>query len=355
MRILFVFNHPAPYKVNLLNELSIYHKIDVIFERKKNSNRPKDFYYKEEYHFNQKFIKGLPFGDENIFSLELKTFIKNNHKNYDLIIMNGYSTLAEIIAIKYMIKNKIPYALYINGGVIKKDSKPKLKFKRKLISNAFCYFSPSKKADEYLIHYGASPKDIHHYVYSTIYKEEIYYGNNKKHISSINEMNFVTFGQFISRKNNMQLLEISKQFGLKLTLIGSGVEEQKYRDYINDNNISHLVSIKPFLKHSDLLKELRNYDCFITLSKEDIYGHMINEALSQGLPTICSNKIVSAYKLINKESGIMVNIDSNLDIESALNYIFNNYENFKCQSISEQNTIEAMIESHLTILKEMEK
>ena len=55
MRILFVFNHPAPYKINLLNAIAKEHDLDVIFERTSNSNRPKDFYYKNEYNFNYKF------------------------------------------------------------------------------------------------------------------------------------------------------------------------------------------------------------------------------------------------------------------------------------------------------------
>ncbi|MCH5180026.1 MAG: glycosyltransferase [Erysipelotrichales bacterium] len=355
MRILFVFNHPAPYKINLLNELSVYHEIDVIFERKKNSNRPNNFYYNENYLFNHRFIKGITFGEENCLSFELKNIIKKTHNNYDLIIMNGYSTIAEIVAIKYMIKHHIPYSLYINGGIIKNDTSLKLKLKRKLISNASYYFSPSSKADEYLVHYGAKPELIKHYVYSTIYKNEIYASDEKRKINTINDINFVTFGQFIPRKNNIQVLELCKQYNLKLTLIGSGVEEDKYRTFIKQNNLENSITIKPFLKHPELLKELRKYDCFITLSKEDIYGHMINEALSQGLPTICSNKIISAYKLINEQTGIMVDITNEQEIKSALSYIINNYEKFKCQNMSEQNTIEKMIESHLTILKEMEK
>ena len=34
--------------------------------------------------------------------------------------MNGYSTIAEMIAIKYLKKKHINYCFYINGGIIKK-------------------------------------------------------------------------------------------------------------------------------------------------------------------------------------------------------------------------------------------
>ena len=43
--------------------------------------------------------------------------------------MNGYSTIAEMKAIHYMIKHNIPYVLQINGGVIRKDKSWKKKLK----------------------------------------------------------------------------------------------------------------------------------------------------------------------------------------------------------------------------------
>ncbi len=355
MKILFVFNHPAPYKVNLLNELSAYHQWDVIFERRKNSNRPKDFYYKECFLFNCFFIKGLPIGEENCFSFGIKNYIKKHHQEYDLIIMNGFSTFAEMFAIHYMIKHHIPYVLYINGGIPKKDSKLKYNLKKYFISNAFCYFSPSIKSDEYLLYYGANKETIFHYIYSTIYSNEVSSRKTNRKISKISDLHFVTFGQFIARKNNMQLLELSKKYNFPLTLIGSGQEEKKYKQFIKKYNLESLIVIKPFLRHNELLKELRNYDCFISLSRKDIYGHMINEVLSQGLPVICSNKIVSAHKLINKNTGVMVNINNSSEIENALNYLVKNFYNFNCQNIANQNTIEDMIASHLSILKELEK
>ena len=44
MKVLIVFNHPAPYKVKLFNEIDKYMDLDVIFERTEASDRPKDFY-----------------------------------------------------------------------------------------------------------------------------------------------------------------------------------------------------------------------------------------------------------------------------------------------------------------------
>lgn len=369
MRILFVFNHPAPYKINLLNAIAKEHDLDVIFERTSNSNRPKDFYYKNEYNFNYKFLKGIYFGDENHFSFALKNYIKHNHKNYDLIMMNGYSTISEIIAINYMIKHKIKYVLYINGGVIHKvEKKFKKNLKTKLVSNASIYFSPCLKSNEFLLYYGAKKENIYNYVYSTIYESNILLApltkEEKKHERELNHINndfdhyFVTFGQFIDRKNNMLLLELFAKLPSNnhLTLVGSGEEENKYKEFIKENNLGKQVTIIPFKKQPNLLKFLHCFDYFISLSKEDIYGHMINEALSQGLPVIASNRIVSSYNLIkNNINGFIVdNIEQDEILQIMKDYI-KDINPATCLKTAKENTIEKMIQSHLEILKELEK
>ena len=59
------------------------------------------------------------------------------------------------------------------GGTIKKESCLKRKIKRHYISRANAYFSPDEESNKYLVHYGANPKVIYNYPYSTIYENEI--------------------------------------------------------------------------------------------------------------------------------------------------------------------------------------
>ena len=48
MKTLFVFNHPAPYKVHVFNILSELTDIQVIFERRTAKDRPNSFYANNE-------------------------------------------------------------------------------------------------------------------------------------------------------------------------------------------------------------------------------------------------------------------------------------------------------------------
>ena len=212
MKVLIVFNHPAPYKVRLFNELAKSFDLEVIFEREKASNRPKDYYNATEFNFKYTILKRGAFGEENSNTGELTRIIKARHEEFDAIIMNGYSTITELRAIHYMNKHHIPYTLYINGGLVKKESFLKKKIKTKFISSASHYFSPCEEADEYLKYYGADPSKIKHYVYSTVYEKDISPLISEKEKEEIRAKYslpkgdlYVSACQFIKRKNNIQL------------------------------------------------------------------------------------------------------------------------------------------------------
>lgn len=364
MKVLFVFNHPAPYKVRLFNELVKNSEIDlqVIFERKSASDRPSDFYNAKEMNFKYMFLKGGAFGKENSNTKELKNYIKDNHKEYDLIIMNGYSQVSEMRAIKYMRKHNIPFILYINGGVIKKESFLKRRIKTEYISSACKYMSPCEEASEYLYHYGVKKEDVFHYPYSTIYETDILkepltveekMAIRKKYQLPESKL-FVTASQFIDRKNIEQTILSFKNHKETLLVIGNGPRKTKYLSLIEKNNIKNVI-IMDFLSKDNLLEVLKSADAFITLSKEDIYGHTTNEALGCGLPVISSKKVISSLHLIKDgKNGFLVDLDNNESIQKAIDSV--NSSMTKCALVTaRENTIEKSGKEHIKIFKELAK
>lgn len=357
MRVLIVFNHPAPYKVKLFNKLSEKLDLFVIFERKYARNRPQEFYTDKEYSFKNMFFDNGYIGDENSFTFKLKNFIKNNHKNYDLIIMNGYSTFSEQIAINYMIKHKIPYVLFINGGVIKENEPNfKRKLKRRYISNAMAYLSPNEQASLYLTFYGAT-KAIAHYPYCTYFEKDIKKGSlSEQEISSLREKFnlpkgklFISASNFIPRKNNFLMFDVFKDSKYSLVLYGNGPEKEKYEEYLKTNNISNVL-IRDFVSVNELTEIMSCCDCFITLSKEDIYGHTTLEALSAGIPVISSDKVVSSLSVIKDfENGFIVN--TTYEIKEAMDRV--DYKNMssKCIETAKQYSIEKEADAIFEALK----
>ena len=266
------------------------------------------------------------FSNENTFTGALKKYIKQHHNEYDLIVMNGYSTIAEMRAIKWMVKHNVPYVLQINGGVIKKDSSWKKKMKTYFISHADKWFSPCLEADKYLLHYGADEKRIYHYPYGNYFDNEIIakplgadekFELRRKYNLPGGKL-FVNASQFIERKNNIQLMSAFKGRTESLLLIGTGKDKAKYERFIKDNDLTN-VMLMDFQKKAELFEILKSCDYFITLSQEDIFGHTTLEAMANGLPVISSDRVVSSRDIINDgHNGYLVDIEDEICITNAI-------------------------------------
>lgn len=361
-KMLFVFNHPAPYKVRFLNELSKHYDLTVIFERSANKDRQKEFYFEKENSFKQVKIKGVPFGNENFISNGVVKHLK--HNKYDLVIMNGYTTVSEMLAIKYLKKNKINYCFYINGGIIKnKESKIKKAIKTSFISGASFYFSPDLESNKYLVYYGADKNKIINYPYSTVFESEVIKTplNEKNKIKLKKELNvsfdkvFVSSGQLIRRKNYAELVKSWIKMPAKhgLIIFGDGNQRQTIEEIIQERNMKNVI-LMGFKNREETFKYFRCADAFIFPSKEDIYGHVINEAMSQGLPVISSTNVNSAKKLINDKNGMLIN-NLNEDLEKAIEFVLKNDLRKNAIKTALDNTIEIMVDVHKKVLDEVLK
>jgi glycosyltransferase involved in cell wall biosynthesis len=357
MKIFILFNHPAPYKIKLFNGLSEKHDLHVIFERLKNKDRNRLFYDESKAKFTIHPIRGINLGNENHISTGALNHLKKNI--YDLVIINGYSTITEMLALRYLKKHQIPYAFYINGGVAKKESLIKFRIKKYFLSGAKYYFSPAENADEYLVKYGVKKQTIFHYPYSTIYENQVvsHKLTDKEKLTFWQDKNirgnkvFVTVTSFIKRKNNLSLIKTWTKMPADhtLVLIGDGPEKTMYQKYIKTAHLSNVI-ILPFMKNCDALEYVKHSHGALYISRYDIYGHVINEALSMGANVLASNRMVATRQLIkDKTNGLIFDYNSSLrdKILELTKYDF--FE--KATETARANTIEKMVEKHLEIIE----
>ena len=329
MRVLIVFNHPAPYKVKIFNELSKYVDLTVLFERTRASDRPEAFYRENDYKFNTLFIKSGYVGNEGSISNKVRKYIKEHHQEFDVIIMNGYSHVAEMKAIKYMVKNNIKFGLMINGGIANtKEFILKKLLKKKYISSASYYLSSLKESNKYLEYYGSGDKKIYNYVYSNFSRDEVIDKPikdkdelRKQYDLPLGKKLFVSASQFIERKNNVELISLFKGRDDVLVLYGEGHLKEQYESYIIHNKIDNVI-LRPFVDKTDLFEIFKAADAYITLSRKDIFGHTILEAFACGLPVISSDNVESAIEFIeNGKNGFLVNLDNENHIKECMDKI----------------------------------
>lgn len=358
MKILWVFNHPAPYKVDFFNELGKHAQLRVLFERGREADREKAFYYSSPLNFEAVFLKSLPLGPHNSYSFGLLPYLK---EPYDVIVINGWSTFGEMKAISYLRKKGIPYVFAINGGIIKKHGcLPLEKLKEHYIKGADLYLCPDQNSARYLTHYGAEENRIRFFPYSTVFQKDVRNASlTKEERKAFYEQRgikarnvYVSVGQFIKRKDPLTLIEYFKDAPKEdaLVLLGSGPLKGKMEKEIKKLGL-HNVYLPGYKDREETLAYLAHAEASIFLTKEDIYGHVVNESLSQGTPVIASPFSNAALKLI-KDGSTGYIIKNKDEFLMALQNSLNEDIRENCLVQNQEETIEKMVESHLAIFEE---
>lgn len=306
MKIFWLFNHPAPYKVDLFNLLGKKAEVEAYFERSSEKGRNALFYSETPISFSAHFCKGIAWGEMDNYSRDPIKALKKNH--YDVIVLNGWRTLTEQRTIVYCKRKKLPYVFLINGGITKQKEAHLFKaVKFHFISGASAYLAPDEKSKQYLTHYGAEESLIFYYPYSSIFEKELQKkpllkeekASLRKELHLEGEKVFLSAGQLIPRKNYATLIRFwkSRPQSEFLYILGDGEQKEELLSLIKELHLTN-VFLLPHKPHEEVLKYFSAGDCFLFPSKEDIYGHVINEALSQGLPVISSPNVNAALHLI---------------------------------------------------------
>ena len=111
------------------------------------------------------------------------------------------------------------------------------------------------------------------------------------------------------------------------------------------------VHIIPFLNKEDLFALYRACDVHVSLSKQDIFGHTILEALACSLPVVAGQNIISALEYIkDDENGYVVDNENKEEIMSSMDKALK-LSRDKARESSKDNTFEKSAEAIYNILK----
>jgi glycosyltransferase involved in cell wall biosynthesis len=328
MKILYLTNIPAPYRVDFFNLLGKYCDLYVAYERANASNRNVKWTTKEKSNHNEILLKSLKIGNESSITFQTIPIIKK--LKFDAIVVSGYSSPTALITMLYLITKKIPYILSVDGGFIRKESKIKYLFKKFFISRASLYLSTGKKTSEFLEYYGAIEEKIKIYPFSSIRGDEIQNSSYerslyKRKIGITEKKMILSVGQFIYRKGYDVLIKSCKNLDKDVGIYivgGSPTEEYMIlKKELQLDNL-HFVGFKSKDELNDYYKAA---DIFVLPTREDIWGLVINEALSYGLPTITTyNCIAGTELIINDENGYLINVNDENDLEEKIRKILEN-------------------------------
>ncbi len=279
-------------------------------------------------------------------------------------MLGGYSTPTGMYLINYLKNKKIPFILNCDGGLIKQDSKIRYKIKKYFISKADFYITTGKESIKYLTYYGADESNIYVYPFSSIKDNSIQKKSSETEIKDIKKKNGIkeenivlAVGRFIHIKGFDILLKATKEFdsNIGVYVIG-GTPTEEYLRIVKENSLNNIHFID-FKEVNELEEYYKIANVFVLPTRGDVWGLVINEAMSKGLPIVTTNKCVAGLELIEYEkNGFIVPVDNEEELKKAIEKIINNkrlQETMSNNNIEKIKfyTIENMAKVHIKIFE----
>lgn len=364
MRVLISTNIPSPYRWLFWNQLSEKCDLSVVFESRRAKDRNEAWYPDTPANFNGIFLNGLQYGQESTASFGLvKHFLR---RKYDVKVLGGYSSLSDMLTIMVLKLCKIKYILDIDGAIEHEESGFKRILKGFFIRGAELYLSPSACSDQYLLKYGVRESQLRRFRFTSLLEEDIFSAPStedekrtlREQLHMTEEKIVLSVGSFIHRKGFDVLLESFS--GMPETvgcyLVG-GVPTPEYLSMVEKRSLKNIHFIDHTSKE-ELSKYYRAADCLAFPTRYDIWGLVVNEALSRGLPVITTDRCVSGLELIQQgRNGFLIPSENPAALREKILYILQNdalraemSEN--ALKTARAYTIENMVEEYLSVFHE---
>lgn len=308
-RVLFLTNYPSPYRVHFFDELGKYMDVTVLYSDRVEDMKHRNAQWFEEGEHGFQAVRLTPKlrVGRRYLCFDVIPWLK---KQYDAIVVCGYSSPTAVLAMAWLRLHRIPFYMEVDGGLIRQDSKLKHFVKKSLVCMANQWLSTGTHTTKYLVHYGAKEENVTHYPFSSLYERDILEvpvtreekRELRRELEIPEENMLLVIGQFIHRKGFDVLMRAAKDLnsGIGIYFVGGEATEEYLR--LRQELGLHNVHFLGFQKKERLAQFYKAADLFVLPTREDIWGLVINEALAYGLPTITTDRCVAGLELI--EDGV---------------------------------------------------
>ena len=171
-RILFLTNYASPYRVRFFDELGKSAQGTVLYSDRRGtlSHRDEKWFEEGEGGFRGVQLSGAIGKGRRTLCLSVLRWLK---RDYDAIIVAGYSSPTAILAMLWMRMLGIPFYMEIDGGLIGESTGARYQIKRFLVRLPSGWLTTGKYPTHFLTHYGADPERIIEYPFSSLFAGDI--------------------------------------------------------------------------------------------------------------------------------------------------------------------------------------
>lgn len=286
-KMLWVTNMPAPYRIQVWDQISKEFDLLVLFSLPchnwRNWKVPKSASWKH-LHYANHYIRikyyefPLKFGG-------LTKIIKSQN----IVIVGGWENPFYLSVILLCKIYKIPFFIFYGDQKMYVNPKEIMtRLKRSIFMLSTGIISLSFRTSRNLLAMKI-PKDR---IVTLFNPYDSRFGNDvhlQEPLSGFH--NFIFIGQFISIKAPMELLyaflEIAGEQDT-LTFLGSGPLKNQLERAINDLCVPKQVYVHKQIEPNEVAKFLVNYQTLVLPSRKELWGQVVNEAYSLGLNVVVS-------------------------------------------------------------------
>ncbi len=358
MKILYITYIPSPYRVAFFECLGKTVELTVLFECAAEPGRDVSWNSNSFCGFNAEFLNNKV-ADQSKFDKSAVKYLEENAGKFDVIVVTNAISKTGALVTKYLRNKNIDYWIEGDGAFLPENENPiKKMIKKQLLKGAKGYIATCKNHIDYYVNYGVKKDKIYKCSFSSVWEKDIVKAPATKEekeilrqrLGIIENKVIVYAGQFIHRKGLDILKEAMKYVDSDVGLYLIGGKD----DTIKNSNI-HVID---FLLPEKLKDYYRAADCFVLPTREDIWGLVVNEAMSQGLPVVTTDKCNAGLEMIeNCATGSIVKSEDFVTLASEINEIINLTEeewtkkSNLCIEKAETQTIEKMVESRLKVFE----
>ncbi|HET9746797.1 MAG TPA: glycosyltransferase family 4 protein [Chitinophagaceae bacterium] len=350
MRVVFVTNMPAPYRIATLNRVAeqLGEEFLVIFCTRKEANRDWNV---PPMSFQHLFLK------ENVYlKKDQTTFVHNNPDvrqhlkrfNPDVVITGGFNPTM-LYAFLFCLFKKRKHICLTDSWQLLEDS---LSGVHKLVRKIVYRFSASficcsQKGKKYLQSFNIDPRSI---FISPLTIDLNKFSTNKNFHTR--QFDLLFSGRFVESKNPDFFIRVAEKLkqnndNIKVCLMGDGPMRNKLLDQLNSLGIN--FTFAGFISQEELPGYYSSSKVFLFPTSFDAWGVVAHEALASGTPVMispyagCSDELV-----INEHDGYVLPLEEDLWAEYAIRIL---NDEVRWQAFSENAKKIASLFDHIAAAK----
>ncbi len=317
----FLTNLPSFYKNNLFTEIAKEKSIYVIYYYHLAGDRNEDF-FKGELRFAHSF---LPDGFWNKTRFLQEFFSKNL---YEELVIGGWDD--KISWIMALLSPKQKNSCIVESSIFESQTSGIKGFIKRIFVSRLSKAYPSGKLQAQLldklrfkgkkIPYGGCGL--------------LNYQPQPPYVPRNSVKNFIYVGRLVPVKNLDLLIRVfNGKPNLHLTLVGFGEQDLELKTMAGKN-----ITFTGAIENKDLPEYYKNADVFVLPSKSEAWGLVVEEALNNGTPVIVSNRVGCRADLVNDNTGLVFEYDSEKSLTAAVDKICDvDYYNKLREGVSHMN------------------